>query len=233
MMSRLFYQEGGKAAGRFKADFETITTLSVIAGASEFAAGTGLEAGGMAASVGSGGTLAAVGIPVSAGGLALATAGAAVAAKSATSFMADMSKPIQTPVNTKGLMNFENGKNKVMLGTEGPFSPRSLTEKEKHLYRRAKIRKKVEDKIWESNKDEYGDVRDPLTKQIMRKDEPWDKGHKPGFEHYKHRQSAVDRKISRKQFRDECNDYRLYRPELPSSNRCHKGEGPPDVYCGY
>ena len=66
----------------------------------------------MAASVGSGGTLAAVDIPVSACGLALATAGAAVAAKSATSFMADASHLI------KGEINPCDKKNKLKTGTQ-------------------------------------------------------------------------------------------------------------------
>ncbi|WP_143558741.1 polymorphic toxin type 50 domain-containing protein [Selenomonas sp. WCT3] len=87
----------------------------MIAGASEFATGTGLEAGGMVASIGSGGTLAVVGVPVSAGGLALATTGAAVAAKSATSFMADASKSSQYTNGNSLKENFD--KNKVSTGS--------------------------------------------------------------------------------------------------------------------
>jgi predicted ribonuclease toxin of YeeF-YezG toxin-antitoxin module len=49
-------------------------------------------------------------------------------------------------------------------------------------------------------------------------------GHKPGFEFRKHQRSAIERKISRKQFLDEHNNPDHYRPELPSSNRGHAGE---------
>jgi len=68
-------------------------------------------------SIGSGGTLAAVGVPVSAGGLALATAGTAVAAKSATSFMVDASHSSQIS-SDKVEINLCSGKNKVATGTD-------------------------------------------------------------------------------------------------------------------
>lgn len=58
----------------------------------------------------------------------------------------------------------------------------------------------------------------------MKKDEPWDMGHKPGYEFRKHQQSAMERNISRKQFLDEHNNPDHYQPELPSSNRSHKGK---------
>jgi predicted ribonuclease toxin of YeeF-YezG toxin-antitoxin module len=66
----------------------------------------------------------------------------------------------------------------------------------------------------------------------MDKSEPWDMGHKPGFEFRKHQQSAQERGISRKQFLDEYNNAEHYRPELPSSNRSHKGEDLTDNYFG-
>ncbi|WP_328590146.1 HNH/ENDO VII family nuclease, partial [Pseudomonas savastanoi] len=67
-------------------------------------------------------------------------------------------------------------------------------------------------------------VRDPLLEKTMKFDEPWDMGHKPGFEYWKHVRSAEARGISRKEFLDEYNKVEHYRPELPSSNRSHKGE---------
>ncbi|MBD5001907.1 type IV secretion protein Rhs [Xanthomonas citri pv. citri] len=66
----------------------------------------------------------------------------------------------------------------------------------------------------------------------MKKDEPWDMGHKPGYEFRKHQQSAMERNISRKQFLDEHNNPDHYQPELPSSNRSHKGEDMTDDYFG-
>ena len=64
------------------------------------------------------------------------------------------------------------------------------------------------------------------------KDEPWDMGHKPGYEFRKHRDSARRRGIDRKQFLDEHNNPEHYRPELPSSNRSHAGEDATDTYLG-
>ena len=84
----------GYKAGRLSGD-----AIGIAAGRGLFLAGTGLEASGVVASVGSGGVLAAAGIPISAGGLVLATAGTAVAAKSAISFMADASHPIKGEIN--------------------------------------------------------------------------------------------------------------------------------------
>jgi len=71
-----------------------------------------MEAGGMAISVGSGGFLAAVGVPISAGGLALATAGTAVATKSAAGFMADASHSTTKSQNQSFIAN------KVKTGNE-------------------------------------------------------------------------------------------------------------------
>ncbi len=50
----------------------------------------------------------------------------------------------------------------------------------------------------------------------MNKDEPWDKGHKPGYEFRKHQLSSMERGITRKEFLDEHNNPDHYRPELPS-----------------
>lgn len=42
----------------------------------------------------------------------------------------------------------------------------------------------------------------------------------------------MERGITRKQFLDEHNNPDHYRPELPSSNRSHKGEDLTDDYFG-
>lgn len=102
-------------------------------------------------------------------------------------------------------------------------------------YNRGKFRKNVRRTVWDEaqNKSHDGVVRDPLLQKPMKFEEPWDMGHKPGFEHWKHVRSAEARGISRKQFLDEYNDVKHYRPELPSSNRGHKGELETDDYFGY
>ncbi|MNZ68107.1 Ribonuclease YqcG [compost metagenome] len=105
----------------------------------------------------------------------------------------------------------------------------------KTLYNRGKFRKGVRDKVWENAKAESPDgvVRDPLKQIPMSKSEPWDMGHKPGYENWKHVRSAEARGISRKQFLDEYNKVEHYRPELPSSNRSHLGENTKaDYYLG-
>ena len=98
--------------------------------------------------------------------------------------------------------------------------------------RPTKFRKGTRDKVWDSAKNSNGDVIDPLTGAVMDKSKPWDMGHKPGFEFRKHKQSAEKRGISRKQFLDEHNNYEHYIPELPSSNRSHRGEDLTDNYFG-
>lgn len=91
-------------------------------------------------------------------------------------------------------------------------------------------REGIRDQVWENAKDEHGRVRDPITGKYMSKDQPWDMGHKPGYEFSKHQESAKERQISRKQFLDEHNNPDHYRPELPSSNRSHKGESKTENY---
>ena len=91
----------------------------------------------------------------------------------------------------------------------------------------------VRDKVWDSAKEaSTGQVRDPATGRFMSKDKAWDMGHKPGHEFRKHQQSAQERGISRKQFLDEHNNPNSYRPELPGSNRSHKGEDKTNNYFG-
>ncbi|WP_227995031.1 HNH/ENDO VII family nuclease, partial [Oceanobacillus sp. CFH 90083] len=93
-------------------------------------------------------------------------------------------------------------------------------------------RKGVRDEAWEKAKGADGKVRDPGNGKIMNKEEPWDMGHKPGYEFRKHQKSAQERGVSRKQFLDEHNNSDHYRPELPSTNRSHKGEDLTDNYFG-
>lgn len=66
----------------------------------------------------------------------------------------------------------------------------------------------------------------------MNKDKSWDMGHLPDYEFRKHKKSAEERGITREQFLDEHNNPDHYRPELPSSNRSHKGEDLTDDYFG-
>lgn len=94
-------------------------------------------------------------------------------------------------------------------------------------------RKGMREAVWEQAKIEGGGiVRDPKTGIEMNYNDPWDMGHKPGFEFRKHQKSAQNRGISRKQFLDEFNNPNHFRPELPSSNRSHSLEDMTDFYLG-
>lgn len=88
------------------------------------------------------------------------------------------------------------------------------------------------DKVWNNAKDAHGRVRDPVSGRYMSKDKPWDMGHKPGHEFAKHQKSAEQRGISREQFRNEHYNEKNFRPELPSSNRSHRGENKTKRYYG-
>ena len=103
----------------------------------------------------------------------------------------------------------------------------------KYTYRRPTgYREGVRDKVWDSAKKSDGKVYDPLTRQEMDKDEPWDMGHKPGYEFRKHRDSAYKRQISRDDYLDEHNDPSHYQPELPESNQGHAGEDHSSTFLG-
>lgn len=90
----------------------------------------------------------------------------------------------------------------------------------------------MRDTVWDNAKDSHGRVRDPGTGRYMSKNQPWDMGHKPGYEFYKHQESARERGIDRKTFLDEYYNVDHYRPELPSSNRSHKAEDRTSIYFG-
>lgn len=90
----------------------------------------------------------------------------------------------------------------------------------------------MRDQVWENAKDTHGRVRDPVSGKYMSKDRPWDMGHKPGYEFAKHQKSAEERGISRKEFIKEYYNADHYRPELPESNRSHKGEDKTSAYFG-
>jgi RHS repeat-associated protein len=105
-----------------------------------------------------------------------------------------------------------------------PKKPKKKAKKKDPYARPSGFRKGVRQKVWNSAKGPDGKVRDPQTKKVMKFSKAWDMGHKRGYEFRKHRASAKKRKISRKKFLDEHNVPSHYRPELPSSNRNHKGE---------
>lgn len=91
--------------------------------------------------------------------------------------------------------------------------------------RPAGFRQGVRDKVWEANREaSTGQVRDPLTGKFMSKNSPWDMGHKPGYEWWKFKDYAKANNLSRQEVLDWNNNPDHFRPELPSSNRCHLAE---------
>ena len=123
--------------------------------------------------------------------------------------------------------------NKTSADNKDVVENRDDVEKQETDYSRpTHWRAGMKDEVWESAKDEHGRVRDPVTGKYMSKDQAWDMGHKPGYEFYKHQESARERGISRQKFLNEYYNSDHYRPELPSSNRSHKGENVTDMYFG-
>lgn len=86
--------------------------------------------------------------------------------------------------------------------------------------------------IWEQAKTEGGGkVTSPSGVEIKPGD-PWEVGHKPKYEFWKHVQSAAERGISREQFLRECKDLKKYRPETKADNSSHAFEDKTDAYLG-
>lgn len=115
-----------------------------------------------------------------------------------------------------------------------PVNQEELTHPWKHdsrYFRPGNYRKGVRDRVWEQavRDSPGGVVRDPKTGQELKQREPWDMGHREGYEFEKHRESAWRRGLTREEFLDEYNDPSHYRPELPSSNRSRTEEAPSDV----
>lgn len=116
---------------------------------------------------------------------------------------------------------------------KGPSRWQNVEPIPKTYERPSGFRKGVREKAWENAKGSDGEVRDPQTERVMKFDEKWDMGHKPGYEFSKHQESAIKRGITREQFLDEYNDAGHFRPELPSSNRNHAGEVKTRDYFGH
>jgi predicted ribonuclease toxin of YeeF-YezG toxin-antitoxin module len=111
---------------------------------------------------------------------------------------------------------------------EGVGLPSAQSEHD--LYKRYPHPPKFRQEVWDNARESStGQVRDPLSGKWMSPKNPWDAGHKPGYEHFKHAQSADDRELSVQEFKKEHNNPQFYRPELPSSNRSHKLEAPKEV----
>lgn len=104
--------------------------------------------------------------------------------------------------------------------------PSSSGDNEPDPYRRPSgYRSGVRDEVWnDAIEASTGGVRDALTGQFMSASSPWDMGHLPGREFWRHADDARSRGIARSEFLDEHNDPCNYRPELPASNRSHRGE---------
>jgi len=116
-----------------------------------------------------------------------------------------------------------------------------LTDYGKWYYERPAWKTKTVNDTWANAKKTSGNgkVIDPLSEKEItwNKDQPrgdqWHMGHKEGYEFAKHQQSAAERGIGVKEFRNEYNTSEHIQPELPQSNLSHKGEAPKDIYYGF
>ncbi len=93
----------------------------------------------------------------------------------------------------------------------------------------AGLRQKVWDDAVASSPD--GKVRSPGGAELQFGDD-WVMGHKPGFEFWKHQESAARRGISRDAFIREHNQARKYRPETDADNSSHAYEAADNIYYG-
>ena len=110
-------------------------------------------------------------------------------------------------------------------------SPEGKVLDAKTYARNSGFRTGVRDEAWDGAVDPAtGLVRDPLSGTVMNKSDAWDMGHRSGMEYWKERDNAINNWLynrdytTRKEFLDKMNDPNRYRPELPSSNRSHRGE---------
>ncbi|WP_313592393.1 PAAR-like domain-containing protein [Agrobacterium cavarae] len=135
------------------------------------------------------------------------------------------------------------GRTAVETGEQGARSSRYVSDADllvtnrngiriSKTYRRPGFRKKTKEDAWNNAKGAEGKVFDPDTGVEIKPTDRWDMGHKPGYEFWKHQESAQGRGISREQFINEYNNASHYRPELPSSNQSHRLEAPDDLYYG-
>src|SRR5262249_36211963 len=87
-------------------------------------------------------------------------------------------------------------------------------------------------KVWENALKEGNGKVISHGKEIKPGD-PWDVGHRPKYEFWKHVRSAASRGISREQFVREFKDLSQYHPETPEDNRSHYYEDKTDAYLGH
>lgn len=90
----------------------------------------------------------------------------------------------------------------------------------------------MRDRTWESARGADGLVRDPVTRDVLDRNEPWVMGHAPGHEFRHHQRSAEERGITREDFLDEYYNHTNYRPESPHTSTSGSHELGWDDYRG-
>nr|WP_310593257.1 HNH/ENDO VII family nuclease [Bacillus clarus] len=242
--SKLTYQSGrfaGNVVAGAASIIEILEGLTVIGGANFLT---------FVAEVGSGGLASPIVLPLdaaaTAAGLSLVGHGVFVG-RNAIQNGKDTLQKFQSSPSSGGSSSNPSTWNEFQTANKGKYSKDEMSKAwdkykkengiesdsgDKTYTRPSGYRTGVRDKVWDNAKSEDGLVRDPINNEIMNKDKPWDMGHLPGYEFRKHKKSAEERGITREQFLDEHNNPNHYRPELPSSNRSHKGEDLTDDYFG-
>lgn len=109
------------------------------------------------------------------------------------------------------------------------FASGAVVKRDIHA-RPGNYRAGVRDAVWEAALNPKSNrVHDPLIGKFIGRHSAWDMGHKPGYEFYKYRDIARQRRISRNLFLDGHNNSAHYHPELPRSNRGHQLEAPKKI----
>ncbi|THV42967.1 GH-E family nuclease [Glycomyces buryatensis] len=97
-------------------------------------------------------------------------------------------------------------------------------------YQRPGLNGSTRDEIWaNADRDDNGDVKDPLTDEVIEEGSNWQAGHEYGYEFRKHRAVAEELGIERQEFVDDYNNPEHYRPETKATNESHKGEAPDHI----
>jgi RHS repeat-associated protein len=150
----------------------------------------------------------------------------------------DVDAPGAHPKSSEGLVDLNTVEAARIRASKARFyvSPEGEVLDVK-TFDRTSFRAGVRDVTWNAAVEpSTGRVRDRVTGRFMSAKKPWDMGHREFQEYWKHRLHSImewlysRRVIDRGTFRDQYNDPSRYRPELPASNRSHRGEDRSGLY---
>ncbi|MCX8131107.1 MAG: GH-E family nuclease [Clostridia bacterium] len=140
------------------------------------------------------------------------------------------------PANSKTLKDSTGSGGDTIYDGKTRYTLKKLSDADKKYYERPnKFRKKTKEEVWKKAKIVNGkkvDHNGVVLQYKVGNRSGFDMGHKPGYEYWKHRISAIARQISRKQLLNEHNDPSHYRPESTAGNQSHADEDRTSSYRG-